>query len=205
MHHFLKMRNKRRTAVLLTLFVLCMTYGTAYAREHESSFSFCGGMFYQAGWYRINTPVRDVSGFSSGLGGKLGFYVSPSIRLGAMGFSSSLRYDRGVHAPSSYISTGAGGLTAEWVRHIRALRLVPGVMMGGGHVEQLHIIAVNEGFNTVSYEDHTIFLIAAMLSLEYPLSDKITATFMTDWLFGTATDTEKYNGPSLRLGILFTH
>lgn len=201
-----RLQNKRIT-VLFTIVALFLTGNItiSYARGQDKDISFCGGMFYRAGWCRIETPAGEISGFSPGLGGKLGFFLSPSFRLGAMGFSGSLRYDKGVHAPSSYISTGAGGLSAEFVRHMHAMRFAAGVMMGGGRLEHLHIIAVNEGSNTVSYEDYSTFLIAPVLSLEYPLSEKITAALMADWLFGNAVIAGKHYGPSLRLGILFTH
>jgi len=44
-----------------------------------------------------------------------------------------------------------------------------------------------------------------MLSIEYPLSDKMAAAFMADWLLATSRIAVKQNGPSLRLGLLFTH
>jgi hypothetical protein len=192
-------------AVILLVLIFSALPGMAYPRQAISRPSFCGGMFYQVGWSRIQTPAGTVSGISRGLGGKLGFYVSPSLRLGAMGFSGSLRYDKNVHSPSSHISMSAGGLNAELVRHLRSVAFSAGIMLGGGRIEHLHIMDVGAGSNTVSYNDYSTFLIAPMLSLEYPLSEKITVTVTADWLLGTAVISGINYGPSLRLGVLFTH
>jgi hypothetical protein len=189
--------------ILLTVLLSGGSFG--HAREAENHVSFCGGMFYQAGWSRLETPYGEVSGFSSGLGGKLGFYLSPGFRLGAMGFSASLRYDKDVHAPSSYTSAGAGGLTAEKIWRLGAWRIGTGIMLGGGRFEHLHILSVDSGTNTVGYDDYRSFLASPLLSAEYPLSEKITAMCMADWLFGNAVIAGRHYGPSLRLGILFTH
>ena len=204
MYHFLK-DGARRGNLVMRLVLLILTINSVIASEHEASPSFAGGMFYHLSWSHISTYRGDVSGISTGLGGKLAFYISPNFRIGATGFSSNLLYDRALHSPSSYITTGAGGITMEMVWNTGTFRIAPGIMFGGGSFEQLNIISEDGEENTVNYDQYSSFLVAPQFSVEVPMSNKISVAIMADWIYGNSVIQGNNFGPSLRMGILFTH
>ena len=204
MNYILRRKTKLQVA-LLALVLTMMTISIALADKLEDSPSFCGGMLYQVGWSQISTYQGEISGLSTGLGGKLAFYIVPSFRIGAMGFSNSLRYDTSLHTPSSYITLGAGGITMEMVWNTEVFRIVPGLMLGGGSFEYLNIISGDSEEKIVNYDKYPSFLFVPSLSLEIPISNKISTVLMADWIFGNSVISGNNYGPTLRLGILFTH
>jgi len=198
-------RSKKAPSVLLVLLLSIMTINNALADQSEELPTYCGGMLYQVGWSKVLTFQGEVSGISTGLGGKLAFYILPSFRVGAMGFSNNLRYDTSLHTPSSYISLGAGGITMEMVWNTETFRVVPGLMFGGGSFEYLNIISGEGDEKVVNYDKYSSFLFSPLLSVEVPLSNKISTVFMADWIFGNSVIAGNNYGPGLRLGVLFTH
>lgn len=180
------------------LIILCALSFTATAQIARG-----GGMFYHLGVGRVTLPDGEARGAGAGLGGRIAFGLTPSFRVGGMGFSTGFDYRSRVGLPQSLFSLRCGGLTAEYGIVLSALRFSAGVLVGGGSTRNLHIHEQRADTLTVTYRRDATMILMPLALAEYRVRTAMSLAVMVDWILGTAIGLGRSYGPRVNIGVLF--
>jgi len=139
-----------------------------------------------------------------GLGGRLAFCLTPSVRLGGMGFNSGFTYESNSNGLGSYVNLKAGGITAEYLFTLsKHLRMSFGFLAGGGNLYHLDIISDNGSNKLVTYEKYSTFIVSPLSLFEFLFGKSYSIVLISNWIFGNKIIFGYSYGPCLHIGILF--
>lgn len=214
-------------AVFLLLTTICVGQGDNIEIDrpiddiHQSSSvdrkwgfkGYSGGMFLQMGYVKspeFNVynfagdaiPVR-VEGMSTGIGGKLGFFINQYMRVGIEGYATTTRYGE-FH--SSY-KVGWGGALVEFVYPTKHVMPFVGITLGGGSVSHMILLEKNnDDFDAdqIVYKEQGIFVINPAIGIEYFVSRRISLIFKVDYMIsGSKQRLDFATGPRAYIGVHF--
>jgi len=198
----------KKRNLFLILFLLIFTLQNSFSQGKNKIYNnFVGGMFYHTGFFSMSPSFlynEKISGYFSGVGGKLAFNITPYFRIGTEGYASKCIYDK----KDSFFDIGWGGILFEGGYNFGKIRPFGGLTFGGAGVTQMHVIT---GDNTDFYSDFIIyrkystFVYSAFVGVEYQLTSKILFTLKFDNLstFGKKFDGQNNGGQRFYFGILF--
>jgi hypothetical protein len=186
----------------LPLFIGCFL--VSIAAQPSKSLHYRGGMQYHVRYIHAEFPEHTVSKAGSGLGGRLAFAITPNIRIGGMGFSSSCTYNNGIET-HNFSKIGFGGLTAECVVPVNRVTISAGICAGGGSLSYLYTVTTDGPYKVVRFDSNGTIIFDPFMTIEYSLTKRVSATVMFDWLFADALPDNSSFGPAIHLGILFGH
>jgi hypothetical protein len=200
--------NSRGVAIVTVAIVLACAGMTAHAATDSSDGArherFGGGMGVQAGYVSIGTRHGELAGMMLGLGGRLHVYIGRFVRLGSGGASIAMNYESG-GSEESYYAVGYGGVTAEASLPVRKWRLSAGALVGGGSIDNLHIVRAHadDSIEAVRTSSGTL-IVAPMLTVERRVSRSISLMIAGDWFFGPGFgERRQLLGPKMHFGVLF--
>lgn len=209
---------KKLFLTLLTIIAITQTIGaqdiSTQNNKPQGSLSyrgFAGGMMLHAGWVTRGDMVVDgttqaLSGVPLGIGGAVRFRFGDHLRVGTEGYTSSLGYGKW----GSSLSIGWGGLLVDWSWKMGNFVPYAGVTIGGGLVENLTLTS-KPALDTVpeeslSYRTYGVGVLVPFVGVEYPLSERISLSFKSDWIF--ALGRKEFDFPSgirCYVGVMFNH
>jgi hypothetical protein len=160
-------------------------------------------MLYHVGMGSVTIPGGKVQGLAMGLGGRAAFTITPHFRIGGMGFNTGFDYETTHLVKGSYVNLKFGGLTVEYMVHIKKLRVSPGALAGGGSVQYLHILGEQHDVKMVLFEKTGTFIFMPYLLTEIPISKSVSVAIMGDWILGTRICDGISYGPRVHVGVLF--
>lgn len=184
---------------VLSLFLLFLVVPEAFTMKR-----FNGGMFYHIGFYTFDTSVGRVGGIAAGLGGRAAISLLPSLMVGGMGYSTRLMYESDGVEEKSVINAGFGGLTFEVFHQWKLILLSGGLLIGGGVIEQMHLLSKSGEIHSVMLDRSRTFLLMPYLITQIPLNERVGLSLMVDYPFGTKILEGKSSGPKMSLGLLFS-
>ncbi len=174
---------------------------------------YAGGMFYHVGYVKSKPFAifdaqnqqyqHHVEGFTSGIGGKMGFFIHKNLKIGIEGYSSSASYGPN----KSKFKMGWGGIAIDYLYRWENWMPFVGCHFGGGG--STHTIFLEEqNQNTLAqqviYFKEPHFIISPSIGVEYLVSKKISFLFKVDYQFSVAPKGIGYaSGPRFYLGIHF--
>jgi len=196
---FLSIKKTRYSVILTT--VAC---GVIFAGAPRPGHVLSGGMFYHVGAGVVSAGPENITGLSTGLGGRIAFTVLQRLRIGGIGFNTGFNYRSAAGIDGSYVNLKFGGLTAEFGITFKALRISPGICIGGGALRHLNIVGIHDdGKKLVTYEKNGTVIVMPMLLFEYAATESISVAWMGDWIFGTQIVSGNSFGPRAHIGVLF--
>lgn len=190
----------RYSILLITILLFSINSFAQQKREH-----FRGGMFPHIGFLFNQTTDTKISGFCSGIGGKLVFPVTNNLRIGTEGYVTSYNYKQN----EGFYKIGWGGLLVEYEIVKKKLMPVVGLTIGGGGVNDLYPVAGDFTDNTPDiavFKKYSSMVLAPQISLEYSITSHINLATKVDYLLYPGNSYPSYiaNGPRFYLGVLFS-
>lgn len=174
---------------------------------------YSGGMFYHLGYVRSNEfmvynlageaiPTR-IEGMTSGIGGKLGFFLNKYVRAGIEGYSTTTRYGE---FRNSY-KVGWGGLVMEFVYPTKRVMPFIGLTLGGGKMKNMILLAKDNNdyhADEIIYKEDGLFIINPAIGIEYFVSKRISLIFKVDYMISGSKDKFDFaTGPRAYIGVHF--
>ena len=195
------MKSKWSIFILFSLIIIPLFSGESLKMELKPANARISGMMMIHGGY---LKIGNISGFSSGVGGKMTYNLTPFFRIGTEGHSSSSTYDDA----GSYFSLGWGGATFELMVRRGIFQFAGGVTVGGGSISHLQYIS---GTNSdtlpdqVLFQSYAVFLFTPTLSFEFFIKEHMAVVLKSDYLMGLPGKIADgmTTGPKLYLGIMF--
>lgn len=174
---------------------------------------YSGGMFYHLGYVRSNEfmvynlagqaiPTR-IEGMTSGIGGKLGFFINKYVRTGIEGYATTTRYGE---FRNSY-KVGWGGLVMEFVYPTKRVMPFIGLTVGGGKMTNMILLANDNNdyhADEIVYKEDALFVINPAIGIEYFVSKRISLIFKVDYMLSGSKDKFDFaSGPRAYIGVHF--
>jgi hypothetical protein len=171
-----------------------MTLHTGYLSAGTTDFRDVGG-----------TPFsQDMSGMPVGIGGAVRFHFGKYLRLGAEGYSTSLKY--GPH--NSCLNIGWGGILVDGLCRMGRWAPFAGVTLGGGSVCNLTLTApVRDDFDVednISYRRYSFLTVTPFAGVEFAATSHMHLVFKADWMTNVSNPQPDFpSGPRFYFGFSF--
>lgn len=196
----------RHTCYIIPLLFSLIISLSGYSQNHQEKKLFTGGMYPNIGYISNDQDFAHVDGITTGIGGKLAFYITNHFRFGTEGYATTYNYPD----EKGFYKLGWGGAVIEYYTEITNFGFAAGATIGAGSIKDLYLLDANTNDrepDEAIYEKQTFFVLAPNVSVEYILTEKIRFAIKTDYIIapGRGVEMMTAKGPKLYFGILFTH
>ncbi len=146
---------------------------------------------------------QKISDNSFGIGGILRFYICDRFTAGIYGGTQKADY-KSANSDNSYVNIGYGGPFIGISSKRDKIRYSVSAFAGMGTIRNLHIESQNGSELIESYlYQNPVFLLSPIISIDYLITQKISATAQSVLLTGRVNGRSFYN-PIIQIGILFS-
>lgn len=164
---------------------------------------YSGGMLiFQSGYLITENDHQSINRLNFGIGGILRFYFCKNFTAGIYGGSQRTNY-KTKNSSNSFITTGYGGVFLGYSVKRNNYRYTVAAFTGKGTIKNLHIEnEENHILTDATFHKKHATLFSPILSIDYPLTERLVFTFQAVCLITKFNNRSLYN-PIFQLGLLF--
>ncbi len=112
----------KHTYFIIQLLFLLFISLSGYSQEHKEKKLFTGGMYPNIGYISNDRDFAHVDGITTGISGKLAFYITNYFRFGTEGYATTYNYPD----EKGFYKLGWGGAVMEYYFEVNSFGIAAG-------------------------------------------------------------------------------